>query len=224
MKINIPLVLGLISIVTLVYLYRKNTKHSLEDNISNNLRWVYRKGEMSPVRRLPDLINEFGKPDSLISSPAGKAIWGRRTMYATSGFLERLELRDEMIPHDSPAPHFDFLYAWFRIDLPSHLVCALEDISTSISYDPLTKLVQTRCHFMGANYATLTLAKKLANGEMTAQEAKCNYANYIFATVKDHELYDPLAEERYKNELQQYYNDHKVDCFALESNPDKCRA
>jgi len=190
---------------------------------AENVDW-FGKGDMSPANRLREVVQEFGVPDSIDSKKGGVAVWGRKTMFEKTGFLERVELRDEMIPHNSPEPHFDFLYAYYHLDVPRHLVDAVTGISESVAYDPEMKLVRARCHFMGANYATLTLAMKIIKGELTGYEAKNAYSNYIFATVEDHPRYNPHAVDRYKMELKQYYEQHKVDCFPVEKDPDRCRA
>ena len=110
-----------------------------------------------------------------------------------------------MIPHNHPAPHFDFLYAWYRLRVPSQLIHDINDLSESVQYDPKTQLVRVRCHFMGANYATLVLAKRIVNGELTGYDARMKYPEFIFATVMEHPLYNPHAVENYKKELKEFY-------------------
>lgn len=213
------IILGTILIIA----YIMYTTGSNRSNVPS-VMWLHRDGDMSPVQRLPELIKEFGQPDFIDPKPNGKAIWLKKTLKNTNGFLERVELRDELIEHDCPEPHYDFLYFYYKLNVPENRVTDLLSISSSVHYDETHKLVRSRCHFSGANYATLNIAMKLVKGELTGYEAKTQYARHVYSTVRGDDLYDPLAEQRYKYELKLYYEDHKTDCFPSEINPDNCRA
>lgn len=219
--LSIILVVTLLAFQFDVLYYIFKEKH--EHYTAKSVNW-YSDGEMSPTNRLQELIQEFGPPDSINPNKGGMAEWNRKTIYSKTGFLKRIVIRDEMIPHNHPAPHFDFLYAYYHLHVPEHLIDAVNGISESIAYDSHKQEVRARCHFMGANYATLVLAMKIVKGELTGYEAKNAYAKYIFKTVKDHPMYDPIAENKYKYELKQYHNQHKIDCLPNEKNPNHCRA
>ena len=150
-------------------------------------------GDFSPAERYPDVAAEFGNPSVLVPWPGGFAVWNHdRLSQSPTGYMyDRVEIHDEQIPHGN---HTDFLYAWMRIPVPQDKVNAVRDLSDSVTYDPLKKLVRARCHFMGANVATLVLAKRIATGEMTADVAKKAYGATVSET-KDPAKYLAMTRE-----------------------------
>lgn len=204
-------------IFIIFYLYRKNFfkkfNNSNNPNNSSNLNsllWINtphpsgKYGSFNPAERYPDLIKKFGEPDLIDKNPGGVAIWKRSTLRERGHCWERVEIHDEQIPHTKPAPHTDFLYTWYRLDVPDDKVTDVLSLSESVTYDPLKRVVRARCHFTGANNATLVLAKKIATGEITLQQAKTSYGPYIMATAPTSATYDPKAEESYVKELCDY--------------------
>lgn len=157
--------------------------------------------DSNPYDRMVDLIDEFGSPDMIDKKKGGSAVWKKETLEKKGCCLERLVIIDEQIPHDDPAPHTDFLYGWYKLDVPEDKINDVRALSKSVTYDPLKKVVSARCHFMGAVMATLLLAKRIAQRKMTLKEAKEAYGPYIFATVKEHKLYKEGFYEEMKKEL-----------------------
>ena len=113
-------------------------------------------------------IDEFtgSSADYTNKSKGGYAIWQQSGPYG--GNTIKIELKDEQVPHCSPAPHVDFLYTWHnmekfypgvtqRLQTEEGLISNLESISESISVDALTGVIRIRCHHLGANFATLSL-------------------------------------------------------------------
>ena len=130
----------------------------------------------NPSERLPTLIKEFGKPSIIDPKKGGVAIWDKNTLSKRRKPWERIELRDEMIPHGHPANHFDFMYTWFQLDVPKSKICQIISLSDSVTYDPLKNLVRARCHHMPPNIVTILLAMYVATGKMTIAKEKKNYA------------------------------------------------
>lgn len=164
-------------------------------------------GSYSPAARYSDVVTEFGEPDAIDRNPGGGAVWYKKSMARQGKPWEMVVMLDEAVPHEKPAPHADFLYSWVRLDVPDDET--LHDIlklSESVSYDPLKKLLQVRCHFMGANLATAVLAIRMAQKKLTLKQIQDDglYANYIFRTVESHNLYDANAEKEYEAEIVEY--------------------
>lgn len=168
----------------------------------------------SNVYLLKELIQEFGSPDQIDSNQGGFAIWERKTVYAKTGFLRKLVLND--VPNNP-------LYSYYHLIVPEHLVDAVNGIP-NVVYNTEEQEVIAKCYSLGANYAGLNLAMKIVKGELTGYEAKNAYAKYVLKTDKDHPRYEPIAVDKYKWELKQYHDHHKVDCLPNEKNPDRCRA
>ncbi len=139
-------------------------------------------GKSNPADRYYDVVKEFGLPSILDSRSGGVAIWDEEDLQKQNSCFTRIELRDEQVPHKD---HTDFLYAYMSLDIPDELICKILNLSESISYDPLKNEIRARCHFMGANVATLYLAKKIVIGEISLEEAKANYKIYVERATGD---------------------------------------
>lgn len=197
------IILSLMIVILLWLILTRNP--IIGDNKS--LKWISTPytggnyGTSNPGERLDDIVNEFGKPDLIDKSPGGVAIWKKQTLKNRGHCWERIEIHDEQVPHKDPAPHTDFLYTWYKLDVPINKINDVRALSKSVTYDPLRKLVRARCHFMHANVATLVLAKRIAKNEMTLEEARKSYGPFIFSGVKEHKMYNPKAYENMLNEL-----------------------
>jgi len=148
-------------------------------------------GTVNPGERFEDVVKEFGPPSVYDPSPGGVAIWDSETLKAIGSCFDRIEVRDEMVPHGKPANHVDFLYTWYSLDIPVEQICDVIDLSTSISYDPLKKMIRVRCHFMGANVVTLWLVTQMVDNGWSLERAKKEYGPRIMELSKENsELYN----------------------------------
>jgi len=177
-----PWVAGVIFFIGLVSYYLLST-----NNKPNTLHW---SSELAK-KRYPDLIREFGKPSILIKRPGGMAIWSGDKLLQ-SPYTE-LVLKDEAIPHCCPSPHYDFLTSAICVDIDKQeQLTAVLSLSKSIWYDQLTHKLYARCHFMGANVATLELATRMLLMDPDLLEAyykdteqvQKDYAANIMSTIK----------------------------------------
>ncbi len=159
--------------------------------------WIS-SGPHNPANRYPDLVKEFGPPSLVDLRAGGVAIWYKKDLQTTptGRQYDRIEIRDEQIPHGD---HSDFLYTWMRIPLSVEKTDEVRGLSDSVTYDPLTKLVRARCHFMGANVVTLMLAKRIANGEISLNAARLTYKPTIDSLNNN-----PEAYQTHVRELQKY--------------------
>ncbi len=136
-------------------------------------------GESSPGTRFWDVVQEFGPPSVYDSKPGGVAIWDLETLRSGGSCFDRIEIRDEMIPHGKPADHVDFLYTWYSLDVPRDQICEVIKLSDSVSYDPLKKLIRARCHDMRPNVVTLWIAKQMVERSINLEDAQAIYGNRI---------------------------------------------
>ena len=144
------------------------------ESVPKTTSWIktgygYGRGSMNPADKLNDLIKKYGNPDVIDTRSGGQAVWYRRSLQNTP--YQRIEIRDEQIPHDKPEPHVDFLYSSYKIEVPDHLIPGLHKISESILYDPLNKTITARCNDMKANIVTHWIVKNYTQGTLLIDEA-----------------------------------------------------
>lgn len=117
----------------------------------------------NPTDRRADVFAEFGDPDTFDPTPGGMARWKCQTLKRGGHPWEEIVLKDEVVPHGE---HADFLYAWYKIDIPNFLLIEVLKVSKSVSYDRLKKLLRVRCHKMGANVATAWIVMQIVSGRL----------------------------------------------------------
>lgn len=167
-----------------------------------DLNWDNDSGQFNPVDAYDRETKEMGPPDLVDKSPGGLAIWREDTLKEQGIPLVEIILRDESVAHQSPAPHRDYLYATYKLNAPRDRISDILALSDSVTYDPLKQEVTARCHFMGANYATLYLATLIADSTIGKDVAKDMYGPAIMQTIPGHATYDPVAQNSYKVHLQ----------------------
>ena len=160
-----------------------------------------------PKERYPELVTEFGEPDD---HAKGLIMW-----YNKKGLYNRIVLKDEEIPHCKPAPHHDFLYSTIQVYLPRDVVCEVIKISKSIYYDQLKRELTVRCHFTGANIATIYIVLMVASGLLTIDDINSQdlYKKTIMATMDNKEYRDNL-----ENDIRQM----QASLNATAPKPDTC--
>ena len=131
--------------------------------------WQYKKEIEKEYLRL---VDRFGLPSYIVDQRGGLAIWLKDKLKDTP-FVEML-LRDEYIPHHCPATHHDFLYSYVKVEIRPPLMLALKQLSGSVFYDGLKKLLGARCQSIEANIATLKIATDIINGNLTIEEIHQN--------------------------------------------------
>jgi hypothetical protein len=197
-KININLIIIMIIIAILIIIvlfflfYNKNMANSVNNFIKE-----------APRKRYIDVVKEFGEPDYIVNKPGGIAIWNKRN------FFEQIVLKDESIEHLVPKPHCDFLYASIRVYIPENIIPLIIPLSKSIYYDKLKSELTARCHFMGADVATLYLAMMIINDPMNAEMYYKLYGPTIMNSadpIHYQELYRQL--EMLTKQNQKMYQDN----------------
>lgn len=88
----------------------------------SDLEWDNDSGQFNPVDAYARESKEMGPPDLIDKSPGGLAIWREDTLKEQGIPLVEIVLRDESIAHESPAPHRDYLYATYELDVNMTMV------------------------------------------------------------------------------------------------------
>lgn len=127
------------------------------------IRWTHKQAKESYL----ELQDMLGTPNFYDHAAGGFAIWRQ-----PDSVFERIEIRDEALYHEKPSPHYDFLYATVKYPISRNLWSQIQYLTDSIMYDNLKQEITSRCHFMGANLATIYLAIQIAQGHKTLHEVQ----------------------------------------------------
>lgn len=139
------------------------------------------------------VMRRYGMPSSVDPTAGGIAIWKKDKLMNTP--FDRLEVKDESIPHLYPMRHNDFVYTFVNYDVSPSKFIEVTSLSGSIVYDPLKKLLRARCGTLEANVATLALATQIGEGHISLNYAQANelYPQYILG-AQDPEQYNRLHD------------------------------
>lgn len=99
-----------------------------------------------------------------------------------------IEVKDEYVKHDFPAPHHDFVTSYAHISLTEKQACDLLKVSGSILIDLLKNVVGARCGGLTANDVTLSFVEDVAEG--LTQPTKKEYAKRIKNKIITREKYN----------------------------------
>ena len=110
-----------------------------------------------PVEYAEKLIATFGQPDELTDHQC--------TWYNIDGF-KRVVVIHEYILHGSPMPHYDFVYSYIDLKVPTDLATKLAESSESIFVDFLKGEVGARCGTLSANATTLNYVMDVVYGRV----------------------------------------------------------
>lgn len=126
-----------------------------------------------PVKYAKHLEETFGAPDEMTDS---QLCW-----FAKDGF-QRIVVKDEYILHGSPAPHYDFVYCYVEVKVPTEFAEALAESSESILIDFLKGEVGARCGSLTANATTLNYVLDVVAGRV--EPSKKEYEKRILGMKK----------------------------------------
>jgi hypothetical protein len=201
-----------------------HTHSEFPDNIYLHTDWIKNGvegyGNFNPSDALPEIVREFGPPDIFDPSVGGTAIWKNSTLRTRGkGIYQRIEIRDENIPHAVPIPHTNYLYGTAYINVPTTLIPKVLGISDCISYDPLKKTVTAKNHHMGGITATLALACMVARNELTLEEIQHRelYKESVLATDKRSNTFDPEATHKFEKILATCVRAHDTNNISRTS-------
>lgn len=148
-----------------------------------NKPYGYGYGDDTPATGVNELVKKFGEPDEFNPESGGGAVWDAESLEGTP--YVRIEIRDEQVPRRKPVPHVDFIYSFYRVDVPANLINGLDKISKSISYDPAQSVMGAGGNDMRANVVTHWIVKHYANGKLTIDEAVNMHGPMVAEIMKD---------------------------------------
>jgi len=152
----------LVSVIGYVFFYDNEAKEGFGlPMTTHDLSWKHKDA----AAQLDVLIDRYGQPAHLSRTKGGIAIWETEQLKDTC--YHKIELHDESIVHLKPIRHRDFLYTFINYEVPPEKLLDILSLSGSVSYDPLTKLLRTRCGSEDANIATLALATQIGEGNVS---------------------------------------------------------
>ena len=139
--------------------------------------------EDGPVYTYHKIVKDLRKPDVIANQPGGIAIW---YMKQKDGIHHTIELRDEYVSHCLPAQHYDFLISYINVFVPPAKLNAVMNVSGSVGYDGLKKLLSARCASFEANMATLATCLKVINGKADDYSKNINNRYTSFEENKEY--------------------------------------
>lgn len=142
------------------------------------------------------LAIKYGQPSVIDPTPKGLAIWKSDKLMNTC--IDRIEVRDEAVPHCIPGNHIDYVYAYVNYDIPQSKFVDITGVSNTIGYDQARKQLWVRCGTIEACIATLALATQVGEGVISINYARTNqlYPSYLVASQDENQserLYDLLC-------------------------------
>jgi hypothetical protein len=153
-----------------------------------------------PVEEYPKLVSLLGEPIVKANRKNGIAIWYEDEIQ--DGIHEMLELRDEYVPHCVPANHHDFLTSYVKAYVPPNKLQEVLNVSGSVGYDGLKKLLSARCGSLQANMSTLRTVFDVLNNKRTNYPENIKNRDQIYDFNKDY-IREQLRSNsmRWSNEL-----------------------
>jgi hypothetical protein len=197
--INKNVIIGVVLLLSVLLYYVYSKSNSGVNNFIHEL----------PKKRYQDVVDEFGEPNVIQDEPNGFAIWNNKD------YFTKIVLQDESIKHLKPKPHCDFLYATINVFIPDKNISKVLNLSQSVYYDNLKRELTARCHFMGANVATLYLAMMIINTPNKANSYHKSYGPTIMSTSNKRTynlLYDNLKKLVKENQSKYSSKMAKKNC------------
>ncbi len=130
------------------------------------------------IERWPDapkmiaekMVEQYGPANE--GTPT-KLFWYR------NGPWKRTELTSDVVLHDFPSPHSDFLTQYIDYRVPVEMFSLIGEYDGSCLVDRTSGEVGARCDSEAANIVTLNLMHDLITGKTTVPEARQTYADNV---------------------------------------------
>ncbi|MBW3656270.1 MAG: hypothetical protein KY444_09185 [Gemmatimonadetes bacterium] len=121
----------------------------------------------APQKGARQMLEQYGPPNE--ATPT-KLFWYQR------GPWKRIQVTSDVVTHDFPAPHSDYLTQWIDYKVPVGLVSELTRYDGSCLIDRTAGEAAARCDSEAANTITLNLMHEIVTGKRTVEEARAVYA------------------------------------------------
>jgi len=124
----------------------------------------------APQHGARGLIEHYGLPNE--ATPT-KLFWYH------NGPWKRTELTSDVVLHDFPSPHSDFLTQFIDYRVPVEMFSALGEYDGSCLVDRTAGEAAARCDSEAANLLTLNLMHEIITGKRTVADARETYAQSL---------------------------------------------
>jgi hypothetical protein len=121
----------------------------------------------APQKGARQMLAQYGPPNE--ATPT-KLFWYR------AGPWKRILVTSDVLTHDFPAPHSDYLTQWIDYKVPVELVGRHHPLRRSCLIDRTAGEAAARCDSEAANMITLNLMHEIVTGKRTVEEAREVYA------------------------------------------------
>lgn len=126
----------------------------------------------APKRGAQQMLEQYGPPNE--ATPT-KLFWYR------AGPWKRIVVTRDVVTHNFPAPHSDFLTQYIDYKVPSEKFDEIARFDGSCLLDRTAGETGARCDSEAANTLTLNLMHDIVTGKATADEARQTFADEMVA-------------------------------------------
>lgn len=126
----------------------------------------------APQRGARQMLEQYGPPNE--ATPT-KLFWYHR------GPWKRILVTKDVLIHNFPAPHSDYLTQWIDYRVPVEMVDAITRFDGSCLVDRTAGEAAARCDSEAANLITLNLMHDIVTGQKSVDEAREVYAENMAA-------------------------------------------
>lgn len=121
----------------------------------------------APQKGARQMLEQYGPPNE--ATPT-KLFWYR------VGPWKRIQITSDILIHNFPAPHSDFLTQWIDYHVPVDKFDEIGRYDGSCPVDRTAGEAGTRCDSEAANTITINLMHEIVTGKRTVDEARRVYA------------------------------------------------
>ncbi len=121
----------------------------------------------APQKGARQMLAQYGPPNE--ATPT-KLFWYH------AGPWKRIQVTSDVVTHDFPAPHSDYLTMWIDYQVPVAMVGEITRYDGSCLVDRTAGEAAARCDSEAANTITLNLMHEIVTGKRTVEEARAVYA------------------------------------------------
>ena len=126
----------------------------------------------APQRGARQMLEQYGVPNE--ATPT-KLFWYRK------GPWKRILVTSDVITHNFPAPHTDYITQWIDYKVPVEMFDAIGRYDGSCLVDRTAGEAGARCDSEAANIITLNFMHEIITGKKTVEEARKGYADAMMA-------------------------------------------
>lgn len=126
----------------------------------------------APREGVRQMLEQYGPPNE--ATPT-KLFWYQ------NGPWKRSLITSDVLTHDFPAPHVDYLSQWIDYRVPVDMVDAITRYDGSCLVDRTAGEAGARCDSEAANFITINLMHEIATGKRGVEDARKVYAENMAA-------------------------------------------